>query len=323
MRLVIEIVNVAKATAIPPAPLASRSDFMVVPPFGVGASYVLVEGEEIMATGSVAGGKGAEGKSMVTPSVTHQLPPRLEIYGNFSQAYRPITYGELVPTSATGTVNSNLEEGHSLQYELGLRGKPLPYLNFDMSGFYYSFDDQVAEIGKLLREMRMTRVTSGFEAAAELNILALINGGAQSPYGRLNLYGNVTWLDAEFTAGSAGSNTPQYAPDYQLKTGAIYRWKEMVKVGFIGMILDHHFSNPDNGFQHVIPAYNVWDLTAEVKFWNRQPARRGRLNATKIAAKSQRYHCAHSAQSTSKHRASPMLWRAGRECDLVYSCWQS
>ena len=57
-----------------------------------------------------------------------------------------MTYGELVPTSANGVVNGDLEEGNSLQFELGLRGKPLPYLNFDVSGFYYTFDDQVGEI---------------------------------------------------------------------------------------------------------------------------------------------------------------------------------
>jgi Fe(3+) dicitrate transport protein len=137
-----ELVNVAKATAIPLTPLASRNDFSAVPLFGLGASCVLIEGEEIIAGGSVAGRKGAETKNVVASTAIHRDPPRLEIYGNVSQAYRPITYGELVPTSATGTVNSNLEEGHSLQYELGLRGKPLPYLNFDLSGCYYKFEDR-------------------------------------------------------------------------------------------------------------------------------------------------------------------------------------
>jgi outer membrane receptor for monomeric catechols len=79
-------------------------------------------------------------------------------------------------------------------------------------------------------------------------------------------------LDAEFTKGSPDAfvegNTPAYAPDYQFKTGAIYNWKETVKVSMLGTMVDDHFSNADNGFQHFIPAYNVWDLTAEVKFWN-------------------------------------------------------
>ena len=54
------------------------------------------------------------------------------MYGTVAQAYRPMTYGELVPTGANGVVNGDLKEGNSLQFEFGLRGKPLPYLTFDV-----------------------------------------------------------------------------------------------------------------------------------------------------------------------------------------------
>ena len=265
-----EDVNITKTEV----PLAHRDDFSFVPLFGIGTSYILVEGEDILAAGPIPGGKGPESKDAkkeVAPTVIGKAPPRLEIYGNFSQAYRPRTYGELVATSASGFANSNLEEGHSLQGELGLRGKPLPYLNFDMSGFWYNFEDQIAEVGNTFLNAGDARYL-GFEAAVEFDVLAAINGGNPSPWGKLNLYGNVTVLDAEFTKGSPGAfvegNTPAYAPDYQFKTGAIYNWKETVKVSMLGTMVDDHFSNADNGFQHFIPTYNVWDLTAEVKFWN-------------------------------------------------------
>jgi outer membrane receptor protein involved in Fe transport len=42
----------------------------------------------------------------------------------------------------------------------------------------------------------------------------------------------------------------------------------MVKAGFIGTIVDDHFANAGNDFQFFVPSYQVWDLTAEVKFWN-------------------------------------------------------
>ncbi len=264
-----EDVNITKTDV----PLGHRDDFSFVPLFGIGASYVLVEGEDILAAGPIAGGKGAEDKyeKEVLPTVIGKAPPRLEIYSNFSQAYRPRTYGELVATSATGFANPNLEEGHSLQGELGLRGKPLPYLDFDLSGFWFNFEDQIAEVGNTFLNAGDARYL-GFEAAVEFDILGAINGGTPSPWGQLNLYGNVTVLDAEFTKGSPDAfvegNIPAYAPDYQFKTGAIYNWKETVKVSMLGTMVGDHFSNADNGFQHFIPAYNVWDLTAEVKFWN-------------------------------------------------------
>lgn len=253
-------------------PLIGKSDFSVVPLFGGGAAYVLVEGEDITTPAPVAGGKGADTKIPVVSTVIGKAPPRLEIYANFSQAYRPRTYGELVPTSATGEVNPNLEEGHSLQAELGVRGKPFSFVNFDASGFWYNFEDQIAEIGNTTTNAGDARYI-GLEIAGEIDLLAVANGGADSPWGKLNLYGNATIIDAKFTRGlppdfDIEGNTPAYAPEYQFKTGAIYRWKDSVKVGMLGTIVANHFSNADNGFQHFIPAYNVWDLTAEVKFWN-------------------------------------------------------
>ena len=61
-------------------------------------------------------------------------------------------------------------------------------------------------------------------------------------------------------------NAPQYAPDYLFKAGGIYRWKDIVKLGLIGTMIDDHFAAADNAYQRFIPAYNVWDLTAEVNF---------------------------------------------------------
>ncbi|HJT79569.1 MAG TPA: TonB-dependent receptor plug domain-containing protein [Chthoniobacterales bacterium] len=265
-----EEVNITKVTV----PLGDRDDFSFVPLFGIGTSYILLEGEAASPSTPVAGaGKGADykaSKNAAMPTATQIGPPRLEIYGNFSQAYRPRTYGELVATSATGFANPNLEEGHSLQGELGLRGKPLPYLNFDLSGFWYGIDDLVAEVGDTFLNAGDVEYW-GFEAAVEFDVLAAINSGAPSPWGKLNLYGNVTVLDAEFTRGAPDTfvegNTPAYAPNYQFKTGAIYHWKDRVKVSMLGNLVDKHFSNADNGYQHFIPSYDVWDLTAEVKFW--------------------------------------------------------
>jgi Fe(3+) dicitrate transport protein len=252
-------------------PLHSQSDFNFVPLFGLGLGYVLIEGQQIVPAPPVAGEKGAETKNPPAPIVTTGGPPRVELYGTVSQAYRPITYGELVPTGGSSVVNGNLKEGNSLQFEYGVRGKPLPYLNFDLSGFYFTFDDQVGEI---ILPNGFTSTSNigdaryvGFEAATELDVLTLINGGSPSPYGNLMLYGNVTLLDAEFTSGPNKGNIPAYAPDYQFKAGAIYSYKDTFKVALLGTLVDDEFGDDGDSFEGFIPAYNVWDLTAEFKFW--------------------------------------------------------
>jgi Fe(3+) dicitrate transport protein len=252
-------------------PLAQQSDFNFVPLFGLGLGYVLVEGQPILSAPLVAGGKGAEAKNPPAPIVTGFGQPRVELYATVSQAYRPISYGELVPTGASSVVNGDLKEGEALQFEYGVRGKPLPYLNFDVGGFYFTFNDQIGEVilpnGFTSTENVGDARYIGFEAATELDILSLINGGAPSPFGNLLLYGNVTLLDAEFTSGPNDGKTPAYAPNYQVKTGAIYRYKDTFKLAMLGTLVDDEFGDDGDSFEGFIPAYNVWDLTAEFRFW--------------------------------------------------------
>jgi Fe(3+) dicitrate transport protein len=257
-----------------PTRLLSKDDDFFVPLFSLGLGYVLIEGEHPV-TNTAKDSKDAKNATTTTTMVAGG-PPRLELYGTVSQAYRPITYGELVPTGANGVVNGDLKEGNSLQFELGMRGKPFPWLTFDVGVFYFTFDDQVSELNlpdplfpggtiTITQNVGDARY-QGFEAGMELDILAVINGGTNSPYGELSLYGNVTLLDAEFTSGPFNGFTPAYAPDYQFKIGGIYRWEERVKVGLIGTMVDDHFANANNTYQFFVPAYTVWDLTAEVNF---------------------------------------------------------
>ena len=177
--------------------------------FWIGASYVLVEGEAshhcLRRRWGEAGKRKRRRMSRTVGGASWS--PRLEIYGNLSQAYRPRSYGELIPTAANGVVNPDLEEGHSLQGEIGLRGKPLPYLTFDMSGSGRISKIKSAKSNPnpgtpppdtlLLTDNVGDARYFGFEAAVEFDILGAINGGAESPWGQLNLYGNVTLLDAD------------------------------------------------------------------------------------------------------------------------------
>ena len=263
-----ESVNVAKDAS--GDPLLSRSDFSFVPLFGLGLEYVAVPGVEKI-TPAVADGKSVAGKEtpMIAPGPVG--PPRVQFYGNVSQAYRPRTYGELVPTGPNSVVNGDLVEGKSLQFELGVRGKPFSFLNYDVSGFYYTFDKQVGDITTPGGFSTTGNVGdahfAGVEAAVELDLLALANEGNPNPYGSLVLFSNATYLDAEFTSGPFTGRTPSYAPAYQIKAGLLYNWQNRFKAGLIGIAVDDSYADANNSFERFIPAYMTWDLTMEAKFF--------------------------------------------------------
>lgn len=230
-----ENINTSKAT------LEDKSEHDFVPLFGVGMEY--------------------------------EIKPEITAYANVSQSYRPIIFTEAVPTSGGTTVDGDLEEGKSWQAEIGLRGQPMPYVHWDISLFWMNFDDQIGTFNNLTANIGDT-VHRGAEAALELELFGLADAlrgeSGQARDHQFSLYGNVMLLDAEIEDSANATligNTPQYAPDFIIRTGVIYRWRDRAKVAFMGTFVDDHFANDSNTANFRVPHYMVWDLTFEAKVY--------------------------------------------------------
>jgi Fe(3+) dicitrate transport protein len=184
------------------------------------------------------------------------------VYANVSQSYRPVVFSEAVPTGAGQIVPNDLEEGEAIEYELGYRSRATEWLTFDTSVFLLSFKDQIGVLGNTTANVGDS-IHKGIDVSANTDLLGLIAGSEK--YGVLNWYVNATLLDAEFTSGPADGKTPQYAPDYIFRTGFNYQYEDTLKVSLGGTFLDNHFANDTNTANFAVPAYMVWDLTAEYK----------------------------------------------------------
>ncbi|MDQ3622161.1 MAG: TonB-dependent receptor, partial [Verrucomicrobiota bacterium] len=250
--------NVDKSAA--GTPLADQEDHEFVPLFGLGIEY--------------------------------ELAPKVQIYGNVSQSYRPKIFTQAVPTGGTAIVPGDLEESKAWQYEIGFRGNPTPWALWDVSGFLLDFDDQIGSIalpgGRSTLANAGRAQHSGVEAAGELDLIGMIDAFRGAPaaatmgkdkevapveeslverFGSLSLYGNATWLDAEFVSGPLEGNTPRFAPDYLVRAGLIYRWQDRFKLAFLGTFVGDSFADDANSPERFVPASMVWDLTAEARIY--------------------------------------------------------
>jgi Fe(3+) dicitrate transport protein len=235
-----EKVNVDKTAA--GTALGDKGKYDFVPLFGVGAEY--------------------------------EVLPTMVAYGNVSQAYRPKIFTEAVPTGGTAFINNDLEEGSSWQYEVGFRGQPVDYLHWDASLFWIDFDNQIGSVavtGGTSIENVGRAIHRGAEAAVEVELFGLagaIRGETATARDHtVSLYGNAMVLDAEFESGPRTGNAPQYAPDYIVRTGTIYRFRDRGKVAFLGTFVDDHFADDANTADFSIPNYMVWDVTLEWKVY--------------------------------------------------------
>lgn len=231
-----ESVNVAKSTV--GTPLGVRDDRQSVPLFGLAAAY---------ATGGAS-----------------------QVYLNISQSYRPMIFTQAVPNAATNIVNADLEDGRAVQFEVGYRAQPIGGLVFDASVFHLEFDNQIGALalpGGLSTVANVGRaIHRGVEASVQYDVLRRVLGGPSK--NTLNVYANALLLDAEFKAGLVPGRAPQYAPDHLVRTGVVFTRGSGLKLGFTGTLSADAFADDANTAQRYVPAYAVWDLTAEAKIPN-------------------------------------------------------
>ncbi|HSH38697.1 MAG TPA: TonB-dependent receptor plug domain-containing protein, partial [Chthoniobacterales bacterium] len=227
-------------------------------------------GERLTPTSELSKERDFDAVPLFALGFEYDLGANSEAYFNVAQGYKPKTYTDVVPLGTNDTISENLEPGESLTYELGIRGTPQPWLTFDTSLFLIDYDNRFGRVGSNLQNVGRS-INKGWDAAVEVDIVKAIDVACGSnhaeTFGSFSLYANVELLDAEFVAGPLDGKEPQYAPDYLFRTGAIYRWRDRVKVALMGTMVDEHFADDGNSPNFRVPGYSVWDLTAEAKVY--------------------------------------------------------
>jgi Fe(3+) dicitrate transport protein len=122
------------------------------------------------------------------------------IYANFSQAFRPVTFSELTPSATTDSINQNLKDATGFNIDFGFRGTLFKALTFDLGAFYLFYDNRIGTIsinGRNVKTNIGSTVSKGIESFVELDILKLSN--LDVTFGSLNLFANIAIIDARYT----------------------------------------------------------------------------------------------------------------------------
>ncbi|MCC6234145.1 MAG: TonB-dependent receptor [Verrucomicrobiales bacterium] len=202
----------------------------------------------------------------------YQLGEGKELYANVSESYRTTVFTESLIVPSSGTVApADLAPSKGIQYEMGFRGHPKPWVTWDTSLFLVDLDNKfggTVTAGNITTLRNVGRTLNyGWDAAAYLDLMGVLDArdglDRVGRFGSFNVYGNLTLLSAEIDGGVSDGRRPQYAPEFMARSGLIYRWQERVKVAFLGTFMGAHFATDDENPTRAIPAYMTWDLTAE------------------------------------------------------------
>ena len=201
------------------------------------------------------------------------------IYGNITQAYRPIDYSQLEPFGVAAKIDPNLKDAYGYNSDLGYRGTIKNYLNFDVSLFYLSYTNRIGEVVKTdpstgVDYAYRTNVANsrhqGIETYLEFNLLKFLN--QQSKKG-LSVFNSFAYIDARYTSGEFKGKRVEAAATLIERAGLIYnnsRFSSTFQTSYVGDAFGDASnvrlsSNPVAGY---IPAYTVLDFSATYKINN-------------------------------------------------------
>jgi Fe(3+) dicitrate transport protein len=254
-----ESVNISKTKA--GTPLSNENNYAFVPLPGFGAEY--------------------------------KFNDWITAYGNASQSYKPVTFSQAIPNAPNVSVPNNLQPSIAWNYEGGFRGNPRPWLAWQSSYFVLNFYNQIGSVNPTPSTTVIQTIgnssTIGWDNMLQLDAIGLADdlrgtrstlkqtgpgdikqGGEANIHSLVDTYGSVlftagyTLQQGSYTSGQYQGKTPQYTPDYLLRLGVLYNWRDRMKLGLLTTFSASAYANDNNTQQYLMPAYNVWDFTYEV-----------------------------------------------------------
>lgn len=231
----------------------------------------------------------------------YQLANTLQIYGNYSRSFRPVTFSELTPSATTEVIDPNLKDASGFNADLGIRGSVGNFLTMDIGVFYLHYDNRIGTItrdGNPFKTNIGTSVSQGVESYVEFNPMRCFFEGAG--LGSLSLFSSNSLINARYTRWDnpalAGDPTKsienkrvENAPQYIHRVGATYGYKcfsasfQLSATGEVYTDAANTKTANAAGTVGMLSAYEVMDASMQIRCTERFNVKAGVNNLTDAA----------------------------------------
>ena len=215
--------------------------------------------------------------------VSYKASPFLEVYANFSQNYRSVTFNDIRVINPSFQVDENITDEEGFTADLGLRGRWKDALSYDISIFGLHYDDRLGEVQAVdetdnsvfrRRGNIGTAFIYGLETFSDWNLKKLLFPSLEKA--KLNYFLNLSWTNSEYTDVAENINNVlrkkvEFIPEINMKMGLNFGYGNLLgslQYTYISeqwtdaTNADPLFGNePGAGVVGAIPAYDIMDLS--------------------------------------------------------------
>jgi Fe(3+) dicitrate transport protein len=125
------------------------------------------------------------------------ITEKTNLYGNYSLAYRPVTFSELTPSATTEIIDPNLKDASGFNADFGYRGTIKNYLNFDVGLFYLQYENRIGALtqnGAPFKTNIGNSVSKGIESYIEINPIKIFTDNFK--FGDISFFASNSFIDA-------------------------------------------------------------------------------------------------------------------------------
>jgi Fe(3+) dicitrate transport protein len=212
---------------------------------------------------------------------------KTNVYGNYSLAYRPVTFSELTPSATTEIIDPNLKDASGFNADFGYRGSVKNLLSFDVGIFYLHYDNRIGTLtqnGAPFKTNIGTSESKGIESYVEIDVVKILT--EKSKIGSISIFASNSFIDATYVKWNnpAIANDPtksienkrvENAPEYIHRFGATYYLKafsatfQFSSVGNVYTDAVNTEAANSFGTTGKLPSYQVMDASLTYKFMDR------------------------------------------------------
>ncbi len=225
-----------------------------------------------------------------------EIRPGVEVFGGWSQAYRPVILGEAMPTNALERVDPGLKNSFGSNSELGLDASLFQNrLRVTATAFMLDYRRRVGlqamedDLGQtyFLRTNIGDSRTLGVELYAEYLVLSAREAA-------LSVFTATAWMHGRYVSGEVlfngqnvdiTGNVLEHAPTLNSRNGVQASWKRL-SASVLLHIVTRTYSDPvntetptTNGARGLVPGYALTDVQAGYRFSPRVQVRAALNNA--------------------------------------------
>ena len=200
----------------------------------------------------------------------------IEIYSNFSENYRSVTFADISILNPAFSINPNINDENGNTFDIGIRGNFKNLISYDINFFNLNYKNRIGFVQKVTAMGNVksekgnvgdARI-SGIESLVDFNLSRIFNLGDIYIF---NYYINYSYIDSKYTNSDIPgvvNKRVEFVPKNNLKTGLRFGFKDFI-FSYQYSYISNQFTDSSNaidgslsGVIGEIPSYKISDLSA-------------------------------------------------------------